>query len=332
LKKVLVIRFSSIGDIVLTTPVIRALKTKGRFTVHCLVKEAFSSIYETNPYVDKVHKFDGNLKKTVKELQKEGFYFIVDLQNNLRSLRIKWMLQKPDASFPKLNIKKWLLVNLKINLLPETHIVDRYFEAVRPLGLTNDFKGLDFFIEEKENIKPVSIDKRLQNDYVAFVIGGKHNTKIFPAEKVAAVINKIDYPVVLLGGKEDTKRGSEIVSLCSDKTVIDACGKLSLQGSASLVKKAKVVVTNDTGLMHVAAAFNKPVISIWGNTVPAFGMTPYEPQTPENVIISEVKNLKCRPCSKLGYKKCPKKHFRCMMNQDEDFIAGQIKRFFSKQS
>jgi ADP-heptose:LPS heptosyltransferase len=328
LKKVLVIRFSSIGDIVLTTPVIRALKTEGGFEVHCLVKSAFSSIYEENPYVDKVHKFDGDFNKTVKELQNEGFFFVVDLQKNLRSLRFKWMLQKPDASFRKLNLKKWLLVNFKIDTLPRIHVVDRYFEAVQPLGVSNDNKGLDFFINEKENIDPLTLDKRLQNDFVAFAIGGKHNTKILPPGKTAAIINKINYNAVLLGGKEDEERAEKTVSLCRGKNVINACGKFSLQGSASLLKRAKVVVTNDTGLMHVAAAFNKPVISVWGNTVPAFGMTPYEPQSPGNVVIAEVDNLKCRPCSKLGHKKCPKKHFRCMKDQDENFIASQIEKFF----
>ncbi len=328
MKKILVIRFSSIGDVVLTTPVIRALKTQGGFEVHCLVKEQYSTVYEENPYVDKVHKFHNNFNDTVKNLQKEGFHFVVDLQKNLRSLRINWMLQKPDASFPKLNLKKWLLVNFKIDLLPAVHIVDRYFEAVKPLGISNDNKGLDFFINGKEEVNPATLDGGLQNGYVAYVIGAKHNTKIFPPEKTAAVINKTGYPAVLLGAKEDRERGEKIAALCSGKKVINSCGKFSLQGSASLIKQAKVVVANDTGLMHIAAAFGKPVISVWGNTVPAFGMTPYEPQTPDNVVIFEVKNLKCRPCSKLGYKKCPKKHFRCMMQQDENFIADSIIRFF----
>ncbi len=327
MKKVLVIRFSSIGDIVLTTPVIRALKEQGNYEVHCLVKKRYASIYRANPNVDRVHEFDGNLPETVDALQKEGFRFVVDLQKNLRSFRVRWMLQKPDASFNKLNFKKWLLVRFKINKLPDVHIVDRYFEAVKELGVKNDNKGLDFFIPEGEDIVPGQLDKRLENGFVCFVLGGQHATKIFPPVKVAEVINLLDIPVVLLGGKEDEARAKEVLSLCQGKKVVNTCGKLSLFGSASLVKAAKAVITNDTGLMHIAAAFNKPVISIWGNTVPAFGMTPYEPQTPGNVFISEVTGLKCRPCSKLGKKSCPKKHFDCMMKQDSAAIARQVKRF-----
>ncbi len=330
MKKVLVIRFSSIGDIVLTTPVIRALKQQGGFEVHTLVKKQYAPIYRANSHVDKVHVFDKNLPGIIETLQKEGYYYVVDLQKNLRSWRIRWMLQKPDASFDKLNFKKWLLVRFKIDKLPQIHIVDRYFQAVKELGVSNDGKGLDFFIPSGEIIKPEKLDSRLKNGFAAFVIGGQHNTKIFPPEKIAEVINLSSVPSVLLGGKEDEPRTEKVLTLCPQKTVINTCGKLSLFGSASLVKAAQVVVSNDTGLMHIAAAFNKPVISIWGNTVPQFGMTPYEPQSPENVYISEVKGLPCRPCSKLGKKSCPKKHFDCMVKQNSKVIASKIQFFMEK--
>ena len=99
---------------------------------------------------------------------------------------------------------------------------------------------------------------------------------------------------------------------------------LNLDESALVIKNAETVITNDTGLMHIAAALNKKVISLWGNTVTDFGMYPYMPQSPENYKVVEVKNLKCRPCSKLGFEKCPKKHFRCMMEIDENEIISLI--------
>ena len=330
MKKILVIRFSSIGDIVLTSPVIRALKQQGKYRVHCLTKRRYAAIYQANPFVDKVHSFEEKISEVVKDLQNEGFDFVVDLQKNLRSFKIRWMLQKPDASFPKYNKEKWLLVNLSMNRLPEIHLVDRYFEAVKALGIHNDGKGLDFFIPEKEQIIPRQFNKHLQSAFVGFVIGGQHFTKLLPVEKAASIIKMLSIPVVLLGGPDDRNRGEEIATLCSNKQVINSCGQLSLFGSASLVQQAKVIVTNDTGLMHIAAAFQKPIISIWGNTVPAFGMFPYEPENPENVILSEVTNLSCRPCSKLGYQRCPKKHFRCMMEQDEQFIVREIERLHAK--
>ncbi len=329
LKKILVIRFSSIGDIVLTTPVIRALKTQITGEIHVLTKEKYKFLFFANPYVDKVHAFGENLSEVIPSLQSENFDFVVDLHKNLRSFRIKKALNKPSASFPKVNIQKWIMVRFKINKLPDNHIVDRYFEAVRPLGVENDGKGLDYFIPEKDfvdlNDYPLLKAKR----YIAFAIGGQHATKILPPEKAAAVINRLKAPVVLLGGKEDEKAAQKIKALCLHDKILNACGKLNLHQSASIIRQAGLVISHDTGLMHIAAAFKKPIISIWGNTIPEFGMYPYEPGEEDKVVLSEVKGLRCRPCSKIGYDKCPKGHFRCMLNQDEDFIAAEAERLLT---
>jgi ADP-heptose:LPS heptosyltransferase len=121
--------------------------------------------------------------------------------------------------------------------------------------------------------------------------------------------------VVLLGGKEDVATAKEIAAACGAQ-VIDFCGKITLAQSAWLVKNAALVQTNDTGLMHIAAAFHKPIISYWGNTLPAFGMTPYYGKLGKDEIYPaqfiENKDLACRPCSKIGFKACPKGHFKCM--------------------
>lgn len=325
MKKILVIRFSSIGDIVLTTPVIRAIKTQLKCELHVLTKERFSNIYLHNPHIDKVYTIGDN-KDLFPELKAEKYDFIVDLQKNLRSLKIKKVLREPSASFPKLNVQKWMSVNLKINKLPKIHIVDRYFKAVKPLGIENDGKGLDYFIPKKSAVDLNEIDPSLSNGFVAIAIGGQHITKILPAEKMVAVISKIKYPVVLLGDEGDRDRGEEIERQLEGNKVFNVCGKYSLDQSASIIKQSSAVISNDTGLMHIAAALQKPIVSIWGNTIPGFGMYPYFPGNSGNSILSEVHRLKCRPCSKLGYKKCPKKHFKCMMNQDEDFISNNINK------
>ena len=327
MKKILLIRFSSIGDIVLTTPVVRAVKTQLKCELHVLTKKQYSGIYQNNPHVDKVHFFESELSEVLPELKKQQFDFVVDLQKNLRSLKVKRALNCPSASFPKLNTQKWLMVNFKINKLPDVHIVDRYFEAVKSLGVFNDNKGLDYFIPEDSFINPAEIDPRFGKSYIAFVIGGQHFTKMMPSEKVASIITKLDFPVVLLGGKEDAAKGDEIKKQAVNKVVLNAAGKLSLDQSASIIRQAAVVLTNDTGLMHIAAAFQKPIVSFWGNTVPEFGMYPYLPGLENHSFISEVKGLKCRPCSKLGFRKCPKKHFRCMIEQDEALIVQRTLGF-----
>jgi len=312
---------------VLTTPVVRALKKQLTCDLHVVTKKQYASLYQNNPYINKVFGVEHGLDKTVALLKAEKYDFVVDLHKNLRSTKIKKALNAPSASFPKVNIQKWLLVNLKVNYLPETHLVDRYFEAVKPLGVTNDGKGLDFFIPENDIVKLETVNAVLSQGYVGFVIGGQHFTKIFPPEKVAEVINRIELPVILLGGEEDFIRGEKILNLTPNKQVMNSCGKFNLNQSASLVKQCSVLITNDTGLMHIGAAFKKPIISIWGNTTPAFGMYPYIPGSEKNFFISEVQDLPCRPCSKLGHKKCPKKHFRCMMDQDIEMIADKIKNF-----
>ncbi len=266
----------------------------------------------------------------ITDLKKENFDLVVDLHKNFRTLRVKKALKRPSASFNKLNRQKWLMVNLKINTLPDVHIVDRYFEAVRSLGVINDLKGLDYFIDEKDKIEQETLPAEFHNGYIAFVIGGKHKTKIFPGEKIISLCKKIKTPVILLGGPDDKELGDEVVN--SGVTgVLNACGKYNINQSASIVENAKVVITNDTGLMHIAAAFEKPIVSIWGNTIPEFGMYPYLTAVEaDHCMIAEVKGLKCRPCSKIGYSRCPRKHFRCMLDIDEEAILEFLEKTIRK--
>lgn len=326
MKKILVIRFSSIGDIVLTTPVVRCLKNQLEdIELHVLTKKKFSSLFKKNTYVDKVFEFDASLKDNIKELKAENYDYVVDLQKNKRSKRVTSSLRCPHSSFPKLNFKKFLLTAFKLNLMPDIHIVDRYFEAVRELGVKNDLKGLDFFISEENHYDISKLPSAFQNGFHAFVIGGTYKTKILPAVKIVEVIKKLQEPVVLLGGPDDVERANEVLSAVNEN-VVSLAGKINLEQSAYLVKIAKSVLTNDTGLMHIAAAFHKNIVSVWGNTVPELGMYPYLPNEKEKCHIVERKDIRCRPCSKLGFKDCPKKHFRCMMEIDADVVVEKLRK------
>lgn len=321
--KVLVIRFSSIGDIVLTTPVIRCLKQQlPDVTVHYLTKKSFRGLVDTNPYVDKVHVLGDDWEGMIAELQAEQFDLVVDLHKNLRTLRVKRALKKvKSVSFPKLNIEKWLLTSfLKINRLPKEHIVDRYLQTIAHLGVRNDGRGLDYFIPEQDEVDAGDLPMSHQAGYIGVVIGAALNTKKLPVEKLKELCRLINRPVVLLGGPEDREDGDEIAAVDRVK-IYNACGKFKLNESACLVRNAKLIVTHDTGLMHIAAAFKKPVVSVWGNTVPDFGMTPYYGDAKVASRLFEVEGLSCRPCSKIGYKKCPRGHFKCMNLQNIQEIA-----------
>ncbi len=324
--KVLVIRFSSIGDIILCSPVLRCMKKNSSqsITTHLLTKKSFSYFTSHYPYIDKVIAYENDLKATISELKKENYDFVLDLHNNFRSIRVKKALGKPSKAFNKLNIEKWLLTTFKVDRMPRVHIVDRLMDAASPLQIENDGKGLDYFIPEEDKVNLQSLPAIFRDGYVGFVIGGTYATKRLPSDKIVDICGKLDKPVILLGGPEDADTGQQIESALPEK-VLNACGKYSLNASASLVQQADVIISHDTGLMHVAAAFSKPMASIWGNTVPELGMYPYYPEnskTPHRIF--EIKGLSCRPCSKIGYNSCPKKHFRCMNDISAREVADWV--------
>ena len=320
--KVLVIRFSSIGDIVLTTPVVRCLKTqRPDIELHYVTKASYRFLIADNPYIDKIHVLEESLWGLIGKLRQEKFDVVIDLHNNLRTLQLKTALGVESYSFNKLNWEKWLFVNLKVKAMPNVHIVDRYLDTARKLGVVNDDRGLDYFIPYKDIIEPDWLPITHQNGYVAYAIGGQHETKKLPLERMIELCQKINYPIVLLGGKEDAENGEAIERTLGKERVYNACGKCNFNQSASLVEQSKLVFSHDTGLMHVAAAFKKKVYSIWGNTVPEFGMYPYQ----TNFVILENRQLDCRPCSKIGNKRCPKGHFKCMNELSLQFEIKELK-------
>ncbi|WPP49302.1 glycosyltransferase family 9 protein [Catalinimonas niigatensis] len=332
-KKILILRFSSIGDIVLTTPVPRTLKTQLQAEVHYCVKKQYQGILAGNPYIDKLHLLEGNLNSLIKKLKEEKFDYVIDLHHNLRTFIIKKRLGVKSYSFPKLNMEKWLMTNFKINKLPNVHIVERYMQTVEPLGVKMDSLGLDYFIPEKDEVEREWLPETHQQEYVAYAIGAQFNTKKLPLDRMIELCDRINKPIILLGDKKDREAGEKIVKFFEEteqsatlepqlhkdlnkKTIIyNACGQFNLNQSASIVKNAQYVFTHDTGLMHIAAAFKKTIFSIWGNTIPMFGMYPYRTK----FTILENNRLSCRPCSKIGYKQCPQGHFKCMRGIVFDF-------------
>jgi heptosyltransferase-2 len=321
--KFLIIRLSSIGDIVLTTPVIRCLKQQvPEAEVHFLVKESFLPVVQHNPHIDKIIVLAHSWELMIHELKEEQYDYIIDLHHNVRTLKIKKALNVKAFSFHKLNIEKYIYTSIKLNL---KHIVDRYLETVSSFGVKNDGRGLDYFIAPSEETRKEDIPASHHAGYVACVIGAAHGTKRWPVHKWKEFAEKLDHPIILLGGKEDAQNGEEIASV-DDVKVYNACGKFSLNESADLVRKSKLVVTNDTGLMHIAAAFKKPIISLWGNTVPSFGMVPYYGDALVHSRIIQVNKLWCRPCSKIGYAKCPLGHFKCMEKIGVDEVLGVVRK------
>ncbi len=337
--KILIIRFSSIGDIVLTTPVVRCLYNQLDCTIHYLTKSNNVNILENSNYISKIHSYDGdNLNKLIENLKLEKFDYIVDLQNNIRSNKVKRKLKVKSKSVNKCNFKKWLYVNSLIQNLSIKHIVDRYLETASVFKIKNDGLGLDFYFNKTEKLNK-DIDELLENkfEYVVIAVGAQHFTKQIPNKTIVSIcsfdkefdrlssyiktnfnvnLNKNTLKFVLIGGKQDVDKANSILKqIDSSKkdNIINLTGNLTLNGSALVIQKSTLVITGDTGMMHISAALAKNIVLYWGNTVPEFGMYPYYPNNFEGFWISvENKNLKCRPCSKIGYSKCKKKHFKCM--------------------
>jgi ADP-heptose:LPS heptosyltransferase len=329
--KVLIIRFSSIGDIVLTTPVIRCLKLQHpNAEIHFVVKKKFRQVVEHNPYIDHLHLLDNNLDELVKIFRNEHFDYIIDLHKTLRSYLLRLKLRRPTLTFRKLSVEKLVMNRFHVDLLPKgLHIVERNLKAVEPLGIKNDHKPVDYFISPEEEVPVSSLPTTHQHGYIAFVIGGQHFTKKLPPEKIIRICQGIEKPIVLLGGPEDAAVARLITDACNGQTY-DACGKYSLNQSVSLLKSASSVIAHDTGLMHIAGAFNKPIVSVWGATSARhFGVWPY---LNTRQIIAEVKGLPCHPCSNFGMAACPQKHFKCMWDQDENLIVDSAVKMFNETS
>jgi ADP-heptose:LPS heptosyltransferase len=314
---------------VLTSPVVRCLKNQfPQAEIHFLTKKRNVDLLMANPYIDKIHIYNDSIEETIKGLRAENFDFIIDLHHNLRTLWVKIRLKAKSYSYNKLNFRKLLFTSVKINSLPKVHIVDRNMEPLLPFEVFNDGKGLDHFIPEEDLLRVSELPENFRNGYVALVLAGTYFTKRMPVAKYHRLLTETNYQFVLLGGKGEQKVATEILKWGTGN-VIDFTGKLRINQSAGLVKNARLVIANDTGLMHIAAAYGKKILSIWGNTSPKFGMYPYMPGEGSEML--EVNDLNCRPCSKLGYHRCPKKHFRCMNDISEERIIAWVKKNYEEQ-
>lgn len=314
--KILVVRFSSMGDIIYTTPVVRCLKTQlPNAEIHFLTKPAFKYIYDNNPYLDKLLLLKPTLAETIEEIKAEKYDYLIDLHSNLRTSLIKLRTGIKSSSYKKQRIRKWLSLKFNLKLVPPVHLVERYMKTVKFLGVKNDGKPIDYYVKTEHDLGKL-LPASHRAGFVAFIIGATHFTKRMPNEKIISICSKISSPIVLLGGNDVKENGNQIANTIGSN-IYNACGITSLDESVYLVSKAKRVLGFDTGLTHIAEAFDKPIASIWGGTVPELlGVQPYMVKNAEVIGI----NLPCRPCSKFGLEKCPLGHFKCMNNIPEQTV------------
>lgn len=314
--KILVIRLSSIGDVILTTPVMRCLKKQLEgCEIHYLTKVSNAPLLRGNPYIDKMIALDDNVPETLHELRKENYDLVVDLHNKIRTRHIRRKLKCRKLVYRKDTWRKLLYVILKVDLLKDRHVVDRYFDAVTPLGIVNDGDGLDCCVMDEDRIAG------LPEKYVVVACGAQHETKRIPLGDLQALLSMIKVDVVLVGDNFDKHRMKDW-GIKYGERVHNLCGKTTLGQLASVISEAKCVITPDTGAMHIAAAYKRPVIVVWGATSPKFGFSAYG--TPHADM--EVDRLVCRPCSRTGGRRCPMRHFKCMHLHNWQNVAQTANR------
>ncbi len=321
-QKILIIRLSSIGDVILTSPIIRSLYScYPEAELHFITKSAYAHLLEEHPLLTKVHRFEGNMNATITALREEKFDFIVDLHRNIRSFVIKSRLRLPSGTYSK---DRWAVLfhtRYKIGKLPRIHTVERYARALGPLNCEFDSSPLELYLPiEAHEMAGKILNRYFKAPPVGVVLGGKYTTKRWPVDYFAELLNKLKRPVLLLGGPDEKEDAARLTANLEVKH-LDAVGQYNLVLSAALVKRCQYLITNDTGLMHIGAAFGVPLFVLWGNTVPELGFYPWK----STAVNLQVDGLRCRPCTKLGHDKCPKRHFRCMKDLKPEMVLNAIR-------
>lgn len=318
-KRILIIRFSSLGDVLLTTPFLRALKTLyPESCIDFVVRKEYADALRLNPNINNLYEFSKNEKNSIlrQNLINKNYDLVFDLQNNLRSRRLALLVGNKKYSFKKPTFKKLMLAKFKINLYRKVISIPSMYASSYP-GLKLDDYGIDLFLPV--NIK-TKIDK--ERKIIGFCPGAKHYTKRWPISYFQELGKKLiseGYQVVIFGGKDD----KEICSTLAEDVpgIINLCNDNNLFQTAADMKECELIICNDSGLMHVASAVEKPIIVLFGSSVKEFGFSPYKSK---NIILENI-SINCRPCSHIGKKKCPRRHFKCMMELTPSIVFNNLK-------
>lgn len=320
IDNILIIRLSSLGDILLATPLIRSIKKKNaNVKIDFLLREEYKDTLKYNPHLNQILLFKRNDNSNLlSDLKNKNYDLVIDLQNNFRSRKLRKSFQTQIVHFKKPTLNKFLLVKFKINRFKQIiPIPVRYARAVPKFML--DENSLELFLPDniKSNVLPNS-------NTIGICPGAKHFTKMYPEKYFIELGNKLinkGFKIVLLGGKDDKSVCDRITNNISGAVNLSNNNNL-LQLSAEM-KNCKFVICNDSGLMHTAIAVGTPVVALFGSTVKEFGFFPYNCKH----LLIENNSLKCRPCSHIGKEKCPKKHFKCMEELTPNLVFKEILTF-----
>ncbi len=328
---VLAVRFSSIGDVLLTTPLLRALRRRhpgARVTV--LTKETYAPLLSHNPHVDRVLATTRKqtLTALAAELRAEQYTHLLDLHDSLRTRALRILVPGRWSTYPKHRLARLLLIHTKRNHYRDARpVAERYFSAARDLGVAPDGNPPEFFLapEAEREVadwfaaQSLSPDRRV----VALAPGAAHATKRWPVELWRQLVSRIidaGFQAVVVGGADDAAVAAGVAQRDGGR-VVNVAGRFGLQGTGALLQRTALLVSGDTGVMHMATAVGTPVVALFGPTVRYFGFFPYS-QRAEVLELA----LPCRPCSSKGGPRCPLGHHRCLRELDPGAVYQAVRR------
>ncbi len=347
LNRALIIRFSSVGDIVLSSLLVRALRSRFPSSqIDFVVKEEFADLVRYNPYINTVIAFPrgggfADLRRLRRRIVRTGYDAMFDIHDSLRSR----YLCAGAANVHRVNKRKlarFLLVKFKINVYGRCSgapsVALRYLETARSFGVEDDGKGLDLFVDEKDAMnvgRVLAAQFPPAERFIGICPSANHANKMWPAERFAEVGSELGKtyrrPVLLFGSDRERARCEAITARMEtaspDVRVVNLAGRLSLAETAIAMERCLIVVTNDSGLMHMAAARKRPVVAIFGPTVRELGFFPWGTRS----IVLERAGLPCRPCTHIGLPACPKKHFKCMNEITAREVLGAAHTLLSQE-
>jgi len=345
ISKILIIRMSSIGDIILTSPLIRQLRENfPDAQIDFLVRSEYADLVKFNPHLSHILQYDiqtgwKGMKELKEFISEQGYAVVLDLHRNFRSYYLRKISPRPTIlRVNKNRLIRFLLVKFKINLYQRLYdhipsVAEKYLMAASNLCQFKNDLLLELFLPQSIADKGKHLWRKLEKENFAVIMapGARHFTKRWPPELYSELIVNIyqtyGWRTLLVGSPEETPLIQEIQEKAGIETCELVAGYFGLLETAALIKAAPVFISNDSGLMHVAAAYQIPQISIFGSTVRELGFFPINP----NAVVIENQGLECRPCTHIGRKSCPKKHFKCMGDITPERVFDAFKEIVGKK-
>lgn len=319
--KILIFRLSAIGDIILTSGLVRCLKQQlPDCQIDFVVKKQFASLVSDNPHISQIYEVDsaqgfGGLRQLAAQLKANEYDVFFDIHKNFRSRFVRNASSPQKVlKYDKHVLKRFMLTRFNIDLYkPAVPVYQRFIQSAAPLGIKDDGRKTEFFINQdiqKRISSKLADAELLPLNYICLCPGASFWNKQWPIEYFTALAQKIhtttSYSIVLIGGTKEKELSAKIAQAVP--AVVDMTGALNLQESAAVLSSALCTVANDTGMLHLSEALGRPVVGIYGPTARQLGYFPIL----QTSVVAENNNLTCRPCTKMGMNACPKKHFKCM--------------------